>query len=248
MRTNSAAVEDRTRKAVALSPRLLSLRETVVLAGIDEREKDVRNDIMRGVLPAANVIRIDNSHLCFHWPYVLTFAAVYGNRFLDSAELRRVALEKVFVAATGCSEGSGHAMFHLALRTSGITSGVDWCRAIKACTFVRTHVDIDHYLNIDVGKACDDVKPRVSLYADGLERVEENDAVLGGAAVFRDTRLPVLHIGKMAERGVSTEIILEDYPKLTEADVEFARLYYRARPPIGRPRSGVNNDAPDAKS
>jgi uncharacterized protein (DUF433 family) len=206
----------------------------------------VRNDIMRGVLPAANVIRMDNSHLCFHWPYVLTFAAVYGNRFLDSAELRRVALARVFVAATGCSEGSGHAV-HLALRTSGAPSGAEWCRAIKACTFVRTHVDIDHYLNIDVGKACDDVKPRVSLYADGLERVEENDSVLGGAAVFRDTRLPVLHIGKMAERGVPTEIILEDYPRLTEADVEFAKLYFRARPPVGRPRSGVSKDAPDVK-
>ena len=93
MRIHTAIAEE-TRRAVALRPRLLSLRETMVLAGIIEKEKEVRNDILRGVLPAANVIRIDNSRLCFHWPYVLTFAAVYGNRFLDSMEMRRVALEK----------------------------------------------------------------------------------------------------------------------------------------------------------
>jgi len=77
------------------------------------------------------------------------------------------------------------------------------------------------------------------MCAHGLERVEEADTVLGGAAVFRDTRISVLHIGKMSERGVPTAEILEDYPKLTEDDVRFAKLYYRARPPVGRPRDGA---------
>jgi uncharacterized protein (DUF433 family) len=237
MRIDNTAVVDRTRNAVALNPRLLSLRETVVLAGIPEREKDVRNDILHGVLPAANVIRLDNSRLCFHWPYVLTFAAVYGNRFLDSAELRRVALEKVFVIATG--DDSDHAIYHLSLHYPVARSGTDWCRRIGNCEFSRSRVDIDNYLDINVGKACEDVKPRVNLYANGLERVEETDSVLGGAAVFRDTRISVLHIGKMAERGVSVEEILEDYPNLTEDDVKFARLYFRARPFVGRPRKGA---------
>src|SRR5689334_11884015 len=89
MRTN-AAVAEHARTAVALIPRLLSLRETMVLAGIVDREKEVRNDIHRGVLRATNIIRFDNSRLCFNWPYVLTFAAVYGNEYLDSAELRRI--------------------------------------------------------------------------------------------------------------------------------------------------------------
>lgn len=234
----SAAAVDRTRKAVALNPRLLSLRETVVLAGIAEREKDVRNDIAHGVLPAANVIRLDNSRLCFHWPYVLTFAAVYGNRFLDSTELRRVALEKVFVVATGCHDG-GHAIYALATPHPAVSSGADWCRVIEDCELSGRRIVIDNYLDINVGKACEDVKPRVNLYAHGLERVEENNSILGGAAVFRETRISVLHIGKMAERGVPIEEILEDYPKLTEDDVKFARLYYSARPPVGRPREGA---------
>jgi uncharacterized protein (DUF433 family) len=241
MHANSAAVVDRTRNAVALHPRLLSLRETIVLAGIAEREKDVRNDIMHGVLPAANVIRLENSRLCFHWPYVLTFAAVYGNRFLDSAELRRVALEKVFILATGCCNGD-HAAYNLAVAHSAAFTGTNWCRIIEDCDLTRKRIHIDNYLDINVGKACEDVKPRVNLYAHGLERVEENSSVLGGAAVFRDTRLSVLHIGRMAERGVSINEILEDYPGLTEDDVKFAKLYFRARPPIGRPRDGAHKN------
>lgn len=242
MRIDNTAVVDRTRKAVALNPRLLSLRETVVLAGIPEREKDVRNDILHGVLPAANVIRLDNSRLCFHWPYVLTFAAVYGNRFLNSVELRKVALERVFIVATGCSGGPVFQLVHPAMPT-----GIDWYHEIENCEFIHSRVDIDNYLDINLGKACEDVKPRVSLYAHGLERVEENDSVLGGAAVFRDTRISVLHIGKMAERGVATEDILDDYPKLTEDDVKFARLYFRARPGVGRPRDGAKKHVEHAE-
>jgi hypothetical protein len=40
----------------------------------------------------------------------------------------------------------------------------------------------------------------------------------------------------MAERGVSIKEILEDYSSLTENDVEFAKLNYRARSSLGRPR------------
>jgi hypothetical protein len=40
-----------SRKAL-LRRRLLSLRETFVLAGTVEKEKEIRNDISRGVLPA----------------------------------------------------------------------------------------------------------------------------------------------------------------------------------------------------
>jgi uncharacterized protein (DUF433 family) len=232
MRTN-AAVAEHARTAVALIPRLLSLRETMVLAGIVDREKEVRNDIHRGVLRATNIIRFDNSRLCFNWPYVLTFAAVYGNEYLDSAELRRIALEKVFFVASGrATEGRtlsdvGLSVYH------AILTGNEWRHMLSNC---QARVEIDNYLVINLGKACKEVKPRVDAYAEGLDRVEEKDSILGGAAVFRDTRLSVLHIGKMAEQGVSVGKILEDYPQLTKGDVEFAKLYYRARPSVGRPR------------
>ena len=232
MRTNAAV--ERTRNAVALNPRLLSLRETVVLAGVPEKEKEVRNDISRGVVPAASVVRLETARLCFRWPDVVTFAAVYGNRFLDSAELRKVALKEIYIIAAGYEPNYIGAAL---LPPSPFVSDADWNSSICGCTFAHSRINIDNYLSIDIGKACEEVKPRVNLYASGLERVEENDAVLGGAAVFKGTRLSVLHIGKMADAGESIENILEDYPNLTEGDVKFARLYYKARPSVGRPRS-----------
>jgi uncharacterized protein (DUF433 family) len=176
--------------------------------------------------PAAHVIRGGNARLRLCWPHVVAFAAVYGNRFLDSAELRRVALDKVFVAMAG--DGCEN--------NPEVSSYGDWYRFISDCASSPIRVIIDDCLEINLDKACNDVRTRMDLYAYGLSRVEEKDSVLGGAAVFRDTRISVHHIGKMAERGVSIKEILEDYSSLTENDVEFAKLYYRARPSVGRPR------------
>ena len=64
-------------------------------------------------------------------------------------------------------------------------------------------MEFDNYLDINLGKACKDVRPRVSLYAEGLDRVEEKDPILGGAAVFRDTRISVLHKKWLNEERVS---------------------------------------------
>lgn len=59
----------------------------------------------------------------------------------------------------------------------------------------------------------------------GLSRVDERADVLGGDAVFRETRLSVLHIGKMVEAGERVDDILEDYPYLNEDHVKFASFY-----------------------
>lgn len=219
------AVVEPTRNAVVPHRRLLSLKETVILAGIAEREKEVRNDISRGVMPTT-VVRFDNSRLCFALPDVVTFAAVYGNRIFDTREMRRVALEKVYFVLGSCNA------------SAVMSLGEEYRCYFHDCGGgSRTVVDIDNFVSLELGKACKEVKPRVNLYVEGLERVEENPNILGGAAVFRGSRLSVLHIGKMADRGVNIAEILEDYPALTEGDVEFAKLYYRAHPTVGRPRS-----------
>lgn len=40
----------------------------------------------------------------------------------------------------------------------------------------------------------------------------------------------------MLGRGAATDEVREDYPYLTERDVEFARLFAVAYPRLGRPR------------
>jgi uncharacterized protein (DUF433 family) len=71
------------------------------------------------------------------------------------------------------------------------------------------------------------------------ERVVADSAVLGGEPVFRGSRLSVRHIGGMAERGEHVGNILEDYPYLSRRDVEFARVFVRAYPRLGRPRESA---------
>ncbi len=54
-----------------------------------------------------------------------------------------------------------------------------------------------------------------------------NSNIMGGQTVFPNSRLSVNHIGKMIERGESKEVIQEDYPYLSELDLEFAPLYLK---------------------
>jgi len=96
---------------------------------------------------------------------------------------------------------------------------------------------IDDYLFLDFDQVRNDLNPRVDLYARGLCKIDEKPDTVGGEAVFKNTRLPVRHIGKMAAGGEPVEDILADYPYLTIDDVAFAVIYNEAHPNVGRPRS-----------
>src|SRR5262249_939864 len=98
-------------------------------------------------------------------------------------------------------------------------------------------IHIDGCFFIDANRVCNTVRPRVTLYAHGLDRVEEREGVLGGETVFKGTRISVRHIGTVFRKGESIGNILEDHPVLTENDIHFADLYTRAHPITGRPRT-----------
>lgn len=49
--------------------------------------------------------------------------------------------------------------------------------------------------------------------------------IMGGQTVFPNSRLTVKHIGEMLQKGESKEAIKEDYPYLSELDLQFAPLY-----------------------
>jgi len=86
--------------------------------------------------------------------------------------------------------------------------------------------------------------PLVRELAERIERFERwkkqrvvlRDDILGGEPVFAGTRLAVRRVGALAERGETTKAILEDYPYLEPSDLDFARLYAKAYPRLGRPR------------
>jgi uncharacterized protein (DUF433 family) len=195
----------------------LTLRETVLLARVPEA--GIRKDIEAGIVRPLKAGSAER--LRFRWADVFLFAAVYHDGPLPS-RLRRRAFARLerLVEPTGGRDA-------------------ECSRAHPARSVVRSErVSLGGYLFLDIAQAIADVAPRVELYAEGLARIEERPGVLGGEAVFRNTRLSVRHVGKMHDGGELVEAIRRDYPYLRADDVTFARFYYQAHPIVGRPPTG----------
>ncbi len=60
--------------------------------------------------------------------------------------------------------------------------------------------------------------------------------ILGGEAVFPNSRLSVQRIGSSLERGETLTVLREDYPYLTDEDFHFARIYVKAYPSNSNPK------------
>jgi uncharacterized protein (DUF433 family) len=216
----SHALEDEIRA-------LLSLREATVLADVPEAK--VRKDIETGLLSPIKTKNLDR--LLFRWADVYVFAAVYKGDLLSGA-LRKKAFEEF----EGLVEPSCRRPFYCSLEVETLMAAkCEWPRPSRLFT-PRDRLRLGDYLFIDFEKVAKDVAPRVDLYVEGLSRIEEREGVLGGEAVFRNTRLSVNHIGKMRDNGEPIEEIIKDYPYLRKGDIDFARLYWKAHPVVGRPR------------
>lgn len=101
---------------------------------------------------------------------------------------------------------------------------------------------IDVFSITDAGLIVIEVKAareRVETQLDRLIRaermVDSDPEVMGGAPVFRGTRIPVRLVADMLEQGATAEEILDGYPALTRLDIELAPVYAGAFPPRGRP-------------
>ena len=93
----------------------------------------------------------------------------------------------------------------------------------------------DGIVRVQVKYFAHDARSRVELFLSWKEgRVVLYPKVLAGEPVFKDSRLSVRHIGGLPVSEKAA--ILEDYPYLSEADIQFARVFSRAYPRLGRPR------------
>lgn len=81
-----------------------------------------------------------------------------------------------------------------------------------------------------------EVKERIERFETWKDALVVDDKILAGEPVFPGSRLSVRHVGGMLLRGAPAGDVREDYPYLGDEDVEFARLYARAYPRMGRPR------------
>jgi uncharacterized protein (DUF433 family) len=205
---------------------MLSLREATLLADVSEAK--VRKDIETGLLAPIKSANVER--LFFRWADVFVFAAVYKGDLL-SGPLRKKAFEEL----ESLVEPSCRRHFYDHLDADALTAAKCRWRRPSSSFLAADRLRLGDYLFIDIEKVAEDLAPRVDSYAEGLSHIEEKEGVLGGEAVFKNTRLSVNHIGKLRDGGEAVENIIEDYPYLRKSDVEFARLYFKAHPMVGRP-------------
>lgn len=89
---------------------------------------------------------------------------------------------------------------------------------------------------LEVDRIARDVLGRVERFQHWKASLVRSDDILAGEPVFQDSRLSVRHVGEMLNRGGDVSEIREDYPYLSDEDVEFATLFAAAYPRVGRPR------------
>jgi uncharacterized protein (DUF433 family) len=97
-------------------------------------------------------------------------------------------------------------------------------------------VDLSAVLSLKLGPLVRELAERLDSFEAWKATLASRDDILGGEPVFAGSRLAVRRAGALAERGEPAESILADYPYLKPADIEFAKLYTRAYPRVGRPR------------
>jgi uncharacterized protein (DUF433 family) len=87
---------------------------------------------------------------------------------------------------------------------------------------------------------CKDVRSRLSrdlaTYQRGLKRIVSDPEIMSGEPVFAGTRIPLAHVSGLMAKGVPLDEIIEDYPALSRADLDFAMIHSKMKRNPGRPR------------
>jgi uncharacterized protein (DUF433 family) len=105
----------------------------------------------------------------------------------------------------------------------------------RASTRVQLDRGILSYV-IDVKTVAERVDQELARYRDAMRLIVEDEAIQGGAATFRGTRILVHHVADLMKQGADDAELRRDYPRLTSEMIRAAPLYARAHPRRGRPR------------
>ena len=225
---------------------LFSLKEAAVLSRLSESK--VRRQVERKVIAPKAVAAGATHRLVFAEPEILFFAML--NSLSDTVELSPPARaracrllidwEPVRLRRIKATLVDKRHFDTARLKAwTAVHRDVHFRGKWVACLNREWSKSINAVLTVNWDALIEDIGPRIELYREGLERINEDDEILGGEPVFKGTRLAVRHIGGMRAKGEPVERIMEDYPDLSPDDIEFARLYAEAHPLVGRPKIGV---------
>jgi len=95
---------------------------------------------------------------------------------------------------------------------------------------------------VNVKAVAERVSKDLARYQASMQLIVEDEAIQGGAATFRGTRILVHQIADLLAQGADEAELREDYPRLTPEMLAAAPIYARAHPKRGRPRKPVWRD------
>jgi uncharacterized protein (DUF433 family) len=137
----------------------------------------------------------------------------------------------------------GDLVYFCALALLGIQLGVDDRRRLHtviatAMAARRTppRVEFGPVLEVRLDRLARDVGGKLARFEAWKKKLVTDETILGGEPVFPKSRLAVRHVGAMLLRADAAAEVREDYPYLKDEDIEFAPVYTRAYPRMGRPR------------
>jgi uncharacterized protein (DUF433 family) len=118
------------------------------------------------------------------------------------------------------------------------TVGLDARRALIRAAGERPRagtVSLDGTVVVRVDQSRRRLAEQLRRLARAERMVGRDPAVMGGAPVFRGTRIPVHAIAEMLDQGATIDEVTDGYPSLTAAQIALAPLYAKAHPRRGRP-------------
>jgi len=171
----------------------------------------------------------------------LTATEVAALAGLDEGRVRKEVEYGIFASPTFTV---ADLVYFAVLAVLGVTLGVDDRRklygVVAAAMGARrppATAEMSPVLEVKLDRVAKDVEGKLARFeAWKKKKVVTADNVLGGEPTFPESRLAVRHVGGMLIRGASKKELLEDYPYLEDDDIEFAPVFVRAYPRMGRPR------------
>ena len=97
-------------------------------------------------------------------------------------------------------------------------------------------IAISSVTEVKVADVAAEMKDKLDRFSAWKTKIVEDPNILGGEPVFPKSRTAVRAVGGLLLRGVPEGEVREDFPHLRDEDFEFARLYAKAYPRMGRPR------------
>ncbi len=110
-------------------------------------------------------------------------------------------------------------------------------RLVEARENHLTRLEVAKFFFLQLDGITAELSELVTQFYQWKQTLVINDHIMGGEAVFPNSRLSVRRIGGMLAKGESYDVILEDYPYLTPNDLKFAEIYVKAYPIVGRPKN-----------